>query len=552
MDRIDRRTFLRASLGTAGALAIASCSKSHKGVTGTGAATDVNKPAPRPTIRQSGSIDFGFPTPFGYFGGPGYTLATMVYDTLLQEDVDGKMLPLLAQTYDASADGLTHTFRLRDNIKWQDGQPLTADDVVFTIEYFKSQTLSPQLVATPEHVAGARALDPLTVEIKLDLPTITFAKQVAGQLPIAPRHIWASISDAAAAQSLDVMVGSGPYRLASHPVGEGTYLFNSFDGYFLGRPFVKRVEFRPVNDDFQGLQANEIDVGSTNVFGVPTSTLAPFRGSAYGIQEFKESITIPLKWNVGAGGALGDARFRQACARAINRGDIVKRVTGGNSTVGNPGYIVPDNEFAVPVEQYAFDPAAANRMLDDAGYPRTSPGGVRRGPDGKPLAYDLTVVTGISVVLELLVADLKNIGVNVNPVQVPLPNVLGGAPYDMLVGFDGGFGRGGDPDHLRLVYQSTSRAFQHPLGYRNPQVDDLADRQAVALDDASRKAIVADLQRLVAQDLPVLPLYYPTTYSVYKKSVFDQWSNGTALTDAKRNLMTGKLTGITIRPSIGA
>jgi peptide/nickel transport system substrate-binding protein len=244
-------------------------------------------------------------------------------------------------------------------------------------------------------------------------------------------------------------------------------------------------------------------------------------------------------------------RFRQACARAINRSDIVQRLTKGNAVIGSAGYLPPTNEYYVPVEQYPFDPEAANRMLDDAGYRRSGPGGVRQGPDGKPLRYTLTVVSGIPAVLELVTRDLKNVGVELTPKQVPLISLLGALDYEIAIGFDGGVTTGADPDHLRLVYSSKSGAFQHPPGYANPKVDDLAERQVVTLDDAERKRLVGELQRLVAQDIPVLPLYYPTEYSIFKRSTFDQWSESTAVTEQKRNLMTGLKSGLKIRPGTG-
>lgn len=555
MEGIDRRTFLRNGLVAAGALAVSSCTRSSERSTSNARENveDLTRPKPRPTVRMSGNIDFGVATPFSYFGAPGYQLMIFVYDTLLQEDTDGNMLPLLARAFDRSADGLTYTFQLRDGVRWHDERPVTAEDVVFTFDYFRSQSLSPQLIARPVDVVEAKTIDARTVQVRLARPAVTFPKQVAGRLPIVPRHIWSSISDAKSEHSLDVLVGSGPYRLESHTQGEGSYLYNAYDGYHLGKPFVKRIEFRPVSDDLFALQAGEIDVGATDVFGVPSETLVPFRGDRrFGILESKASITIPLKWNVGQGGALADPRFRQACARAIDRNDIVRRVTGGNGLPGNPAYLVPDNEFAVPVEQYPFDPGLANRALDEAGYRRNSPGGVREARDGKPLRYTLTVVSGIPAVLELVVAGLKNIGVDVTPKQVTLPTVLGGAPYDMVIAFDGGFGKRADPDHLRTVYSSKSAAFQHPFGYANPRVDELAERQVVTLDEAERRRLVAELQRLAAQDLPVLPLYYPTEFSIYRREVFDQWSEGggVSVTEQKRNLMTGLKSGLTVRPGM--
>jgi peptide/nickel transport system substrate-binding protein len=557
MDPMDRRTFLRTSLGAAGALAVISCSKSSKSSKAggtTGSTASLTSPVPRPTIRLSGAIDFGYPTPFAYFAAPGFAFMNYIYDTLLQEDTDGKMLPMLAASFDRAPDGLTYTFQMRNGAKWHDGQPVTADDVAFTYQYFKSQTLSPQLTALPTDIVDVQATGPSTVVIRLDKPAVTFESQVAGELPIIPRHIWSTIADAGKAQSPDVLVGSGPYKLAEHTVGEGTYLFNANDDYYLGRPFVKRIEFRPVSaDDLSALQAGQIDEAETDVFGTPSDTLAPFRDNPqYGVSTNKAGICVPLKWNETKGGALADARFRKACAKAINLDDIVTRVAGGNGLPGNAGYLVPGNPYFTAVPQPGFDIAGANKMLDDAGYTRSSPTATRQGPDGKPLKYTLTVVSGIPAVLELVTGSLKKIGVDLTPVQVPLPNVLGGADYEMIIGFDGGITQDTDPDQLRLVFDSKSTAFQHPKGYSNPQVDQLVAQQAVTLDVAERKKILAQLQPIVADDLPVMPLYYPDQFSVFNRKVFDQWSDsGNALTEAKRNFMTGLKSGLTIRPSSG-
>jgi len=556
MDGMDRRTFLRTGLGAAGALALASCSKSKK-TAGPGATTadrpvDLNAPVPRPGLKMSVALDFGFPSPFNYTGGPGYALMIFVYDTLLQEDTNGQMLPLLATQYQRSPDGLTYTFTLRDGVHWHDGQPLTVDDVVFTYQYYASQNLSPQLVARPRDVVDVRATDAHTVEIRLDKAAVTFPRNVAGALPIVPKHIWSSVSDAVAAQGQQLLVGTGPYRLQSYTSGEGTYLYTANDDYFLGRPFVKRIDQHPVGDDLTALLAGDIDVGSTDVFGVPSDTLAEFRGNKdFGIQEFKTAIAIPMRWDESKGGALADVRFRQACAKAINRDDIVKRLTKGNAAPGNPGYLPPTNSYYVPVEQYAYDPAAANRILDEAGYTRSGPTAVRQGRDGKPLHYTLTVVSGIPAVLELVVGDLKAVGIELTPRQVPLIQLLGAADYDIAIGFDGDITAGADPDHLRVVYSSKSGTFQHPPGYANPQMDDLAERQAVTLDDTERRRLVGEVQRLAAQDVPALPLYYPTEYSVFRRAAFDQWSDGAALTETKRNLTTGLKSGLKIRPSSG-
>ncbi|MGI9023753.1 MAG: ABC transporter substrate-binding protein [Acidimicrobiales bacterium] len=514
----------------------------------------LTSPVPRPTIRMPGAGDVGYPTPFAYVGVAGFTLMSYVYDALLQEDTTGAMLPLLAARYERSPDGLTYLFELRDGPRWHDGLPVTADDVVFTFEYFGSQPLSPQLVAGPTDVVEARATGPRTVEVRLDKPAVRFESQVAGQLPILPRHVWSGTADPAGARSLEAAVGSGPYRLGEQTAGAGTFVLTANDDYYLGRPFVKRVELRPVGDtDLDAVTAGEVDIAAADPFGVPEALLVRYRDDpAYGVLASKAAGCVPLMWNATRGGALADPVLRHACVRAIDLDDVVTRVTGGNGVVGNAGYVVPGNPFYVDVPQPGTDPSAANRMLDEAGYTRSGPDAVRQAPDGAPLRYALTVVRGMPAVAELVTGSLRRVGVDVTPSQVSRADVVAGADYEMLLGFDNAVAEHTDPDQLRPVYDSASTSFRRPDGYANPLVDELVRRQAVTLDAVERTRLVAELQNVVARDLPVMPLYYPDQFSIFRRSVFDQWSTrADALTERKRNFLTGLKAGLTIRPESG-
>ena len=122
MDRgVSRRAFLRGSAAGAAALYLDACGSSSGVSSG--------------TVRLAGGT-FGFPSPFAYIAGPGYVQMSYIYDTLLWKDGSGRLLPWLARSVRRSRDGLTYTFRLRDRVRWQDGRPLSADDVAFTFEYF--------------------------------------------------------------------------------------------------------------------------------------------------------------------------------------------------------------------------------------------------------------------------------------------------------------------------------------------------------------------------------------------------------------------------------
>lgn len=513
-------------------------------------------PSPR-TVRIAGNA-FGFPSPFAYIAGPGYVQMSLLYDTLLWKDGSGRLLPWLAERSEGSRDGLTYTFRIRPGIRWHDGRALTAEDVAFTFEYFASQPLGPLLAAQPFGVRGARVRGRDTVEVHLELPAVTFLESVAAAVPIIPKHIWSEIEDAPRAQDLDVLVGSGPYHLGSFSRAEGSLLYRANHDYFLGAPFVRRLEMLPVEDELNALAAGEIDAADTPVEGVRPEVLASFHDDdAFGMIRTTGPFTFPLIWNAGRGGALADPTFRRACALAIDRTEIVQRLLAGNGIPGNPGFLPPGHPMHVDVEQYEADPQLANSLLDDAGYSAATPG-MRTAPDGSPLSFEvLTGNSPVPAVLPLLVDSLRRIGVELKALSVDLPTLFGRLQdHDNDIALSlypgpGGTGPHADPDTLRTFYSSTLKSrLQGAQGWVNEDFDRLAQEQLVTADAQERARIVARMQRIVANEVPALPLYYPTLYSVFRKEVFGSWyytpggfAGGLPGTHNKHVFVAGKQTG---------
>jgi peptide/nickel transport system substrate-binding protein len=446
---------------------------------------------------------------------------------------------------------------LRENVRWHDGRAFTPDDVVFSFEYFatKRPMLPANLLGRPEGIASVRATGARTVEIRMEQPSVAFAANTLNVFPIVPMHVWSGVDDPTTVQDQQRFIGTGPYRLASYARGEGAYAFDAVDTFFLGRPFVKRLELRQVGDELTALRAGEIDIASP---GAPAGTrpevLAPFRSDpAYGVVETPPGGFVnALYWNLTRGGVLADVRFRQACARAIDRNQVVQRVLGGNGVPGNPGYLPPGHAFRTDVEQYGFDPAAANRLLDDAGY-RMGDGGVRQGPNG-PLRFRLLTVA--PPLAEVVSTMLKAVGIEANIEPAPefqqFAMQMTRGNFEMAMLFHGGLA--GDPDFMRGVFSSrvpaNQKAFFGARGYANPELDDLLDRQRTTFDDPERKRLVAQAQQVVARDLPVLHLFYPTGFRVFRKAAFDQWPSGRNEPPDKQVLVTGhKSRDLNIRPS---
>jgi peptide/nickel transport system substrate-binding protein len=559
MVDIDRRTFLLGTVGAAGVVVLGGCGGDDDGTPGQQGQGDDRSPVERPTLRLAGG-DQGFPSPFAYQRGPGLIKASLIYDTLVWKDSSGQTLPWLARSWERSPDATTYTFQLRDDVRWHDGRPLTARDVAFTFGYFRSQTVPPQVIAQPlPEIREVVATGDHTVEFRLSSPLATFfGFSGVGSILIVPEHIWSGVANAAQASDPAVLVGSGPYRLESYNRGEGSYLYSANDGFFLGRPFVSRLEYRPVGDELAGVMGGELDIVSASL---RPDALAPFRSNPdlEVIQAPPGNFGNGLWWNLARGGALADVRFRKACAHAINREDLVQRLHGGNADPGNPGWIPEPNPFHVDVEQYRFDQSRANALLDEAGYTRPAPDAVRQGPDGQPLRFSLLVTSPPTPLTDLVVNALRAVGVEVAPEALDTPafnrRVTSGGSEMSIITF-GGMNTDHAADYLRQIYSSKTQSVQHAQGYVNPELDRLADEQLTAIDESRRKDIVGRMQRIIADDLPLLPLVYPRSFSVFNKRKFDDWyytEGGVASTvpsiENKHLFVTGRKTGLEIRPT---
>lgn len=515
------RAFLR--LGVAAILAVTACAPA---TSGTGPSASRSAAASRVDVLRVAGGDWGYPSPYTFVRGPGWVDMSLIFDTLVWKDSE-KIVPWLATKWSASPDGLVWSFALRDGVKWQDGEPFTADDVAFTVDYFKRNT-NPWYAGQVDLIKDVKVVDPRHVEFTLKTPYAPFIESVAGGLVIIPKHIWQTIADPKKATGPEVVIGTGPYKLASYDRATGAYLYEANEAFFLGPPYVKRIEMVPTSNELVSLAKGEIDAGGPSVQDAATDeVLAPFKDpSKYGMITAPGEWTMGLFFNLRKGGALADRAFRQAAVTAIDRRALLDRVAQGRGKVGNPGYLPASNPWQDPsVQQWPYDPAKARAMLDAAGYVEKD--GVRVGKDGTPLRFELMYANSDSPRNAELVSDfLKAVGITATPKAVDRPTRDAAATdgrYDMvLTGFGG---LGADPDNMRGAFSSRSkvRSFTRVQGYVNDRFDALADQQLATVDPAARRALVDEMQSIIATDVPMIGLYYPDRYFIFRRGSVEDW-----------------------------
>lgn len=480
-------------------------------------------------VRTSGG-PWGYPSPFAYSKGPGLVHDLFLFDTLLWKDSTGQLIPWLAASWEHSADAREWRFTLRDGITWHDGRPLTADDVAFTFDYLTKGPgkAAPGIVRLPE-ITEVVAESPTVVTVRLPRPFAPF-EGLAGRVPIIPRHVWDQVTDPAKFQGPSAVMGSGPYTLDSYDPASNSYRYTANPSYFLGAPAVQNLEFVPAPDELLGLQRGELDAATLGLEerAVPDEQLKAFDGDRFGRITAPGELTRALHFNLTKGSPFDDKRFRQALAYGIDRKDLVTRVLFGRGDPGSSGGLAPSNDYlAKDLPAYDHDVARAKSLLDDLGLRDANNDGARERPDGSPFTAELLTDSRFaSQTPELVKEYLRQIGISVT-IKVLDPTAADAAAaqgaYQMaLLGYGG---LGGDPDLLRTRLSSTIKGsdFSRVQGYNNPRFEQLATQQLAAADQEQRRAAVQEMQRIVADDVPMISLYLPTRVTIFAKETFAAW-----------------------------
>lgn len=487
---------------------------------------------------------WGHPSPFGFNRGPGYLRASLIFDTLVWRDSSGETIPWLATDWTQSEDGLTWTFNLREGVLWQDGEPFSADDVVFTIEYYIAHPGAAWFMTQVDQIDTVTALTENQVAITLKRPFAPFLQTLAEPMFVLPRHLWENVEDPRAYIEPDAFIGTGAYRLVEYSEAEGAYLFEANPAFFLGSPYVQRIEFVPTGDNLLALLNG--DIGAFDQFGgVTDEMLEPFRTAPYEVRTAPGEWGMFLYFNLQAETPLRDVRIRQAIAHAVDRQALLERVLFDFGEVGSMGFLPPANPFYNPnVTDYAYDLDQARALLADAGY------------EGTPIRLSYASSTSPRVV-EIVQTGLSEAGLVLEPIvmdQAALDAAATEGSYEInLVGFGG---LGGDPDQLRRNFATASpaRGFSRAIGYSREAFDALALSQIGMSDPAERQGAINAMQDILAQDLPVLPLYYTARVVVFNADVFDNWyytpggwGGGIPMPYNKQQFIVGQPTGLTIR-----
>ncbi|MEA2640572.1 MAG: peptide/nickel transport system substrate-binding protein [Chloroflexota bacterium] len=472
-----------------------------------------------------------------------------VQDYLVVRDASDAWIGHLAEalsvdkgTWKINPDGTMDTiWKLRPNVKWQDGAPFTSDDMMFTYTLYKDPDLPSRYGDALKLMKSAEAPDPQTFIVHWSAPWAT-ANQAPALNPL-PRHLLedAYLHDKASFGDTTRyhrdFVGLGPYRIYQWDSGSQV-TFERFDDYYLGHPPLDKVVLRFMSDSntiVANLLNGSIDMSFSKDL-VDTEAAIEVQRRWEGTKNQVKfvpsqrltSIEIQYRKEFARPQAgLTDRDVREALIRAIDRTALNEAVTHGLSPIAD-SWVPPTSELAAPIDsvvpKYAYDPARAQQLLAQAGWTTKGSDGILVNANtGDRFETDLWNRFALQKDQAIVADNWKSVGVLANVKQLPVARdrqleaeINGGQMMDQTLDDYTYNGRIGTANFATAANKYTGRNLG---GYSNPKVDDLLSRLVVAIDPRETTNIQRDVAREIFTDVALIPLYIQVTPMLLREGV---------------------------------
>jgi peptide/nickel transport system substrate-binding protein len=434
----------------------------------------------------------------------------LIYNGLLKYDGDLNLVGDLAQSWDISNDGLTITFHLRHGVKWQDGAPFTAKDVLFTYQVMVDPKTPTAYSGDYLQVKQAEAPDDYTFRVTYPQP---FAPALGSWgLAILPEHLLKG-------QDLT----KSP--LARNPIGTGPYVFKEWKAgqlialaynptYFEGRVYLNGYLYRVIPDlatMFLELKAGKIDRMGLTPLQYTRQTAYPKFDRMYKKYRYMPFSYIYLGYNL-RDPRFADRRVRQALTCAINKKEIIEGVLMGLGQEATGPYKPGTWYYNPHVPKFSYDPARSKALLAAAGWHPGADG--RLTKDGRPFEFTILTNQGNDIrvrTAEIIQRRLHDIGIQVHIRTIEWASFLKqfiekGRFEAVLLGWNTGL----DPDQYDIWSSTKTKPGElNFIGYQNPEVDKLLSEGRHTFDREKRRQAYFKFQDILAEDQPYTFLFVP-------------------------------------------
>jgi peptide/nickel transport system substrate-binding protein len=452
-------------------------------------------------------------------------ISGLVFEGLTTLQPDGSVIPALAESWDFTSSADVYTFTLRENARWHDGEPVTTEDFLFTVELIRSPSLpAPNPLAELWSQVQVEALDNRRLRFTLERPYAPFLSYTT--LPLLPAHVLESI----AAEDLYLSVfnldpiGTGPFRVVEVQEEEGIFVMNleANPFYYRRLPFLEGIQFRFYPDEASLVEAmlqEEVD----GAFGLSQEALEPLleQPDFQAYHTYLQAYTI-LFLNTQST-VLADERIRMAIALGLDHASLVEKI--GEETFLANGPIAPISWAYKPdLSPQLYDFEQASNLLEESGWHDQDGDGIR---NRDLRTMELTLLTrNIPEERAQLAWRIKQqlapLGIAVRVLVIEDPDTfrerLESRDFDLLLYGWGQLGR--DPDEFALWHSSQIGVGGSNLSsLQNEDIDLLLQHGRATMDQDRRTQIYWRFQEIFTQEVPAIPLYYPVHTFVSRSRV---------------------------------
>ncbi|NNE64922.1 MAG: ABC transporter substrate-binding protein [Pyrinomonadaceae bacterium] len=456
-------------------------------------------------------------------------LRTLMYNSLVKKDDKFEYVGDLASEFTPSEDGLSYTFKLRDGVKFQNGNDLSSADVKYTFDkLFESEggKASAFFERVDEKnvpiITSIETPDPKTVVIKISRPELK-NQLIPNMVPIAIIPKGAAVGEGSDAAT-NPPPGTGPYKFTSYDTAQNIVELDAFEGYWEGPANIKKLRVKILADSAAlqaELLAGQVDMAPAATNLAPDTLRSLDESPRLKVLKFPGSNIQYLWFNTQAK-PVDNKTVRQAIAYAVNREKIVKDVLDDQATMAYS--ILPAGSWAYdPGTKYDFDPKKAKELLDEAGYKDTNGDGVR---EMDKVIFKISSGSKATVQYATVIqSQLKEIGIPCEIESLEFQTMLEQVTRGQFVMTTGRWvGGNQDPIFLKDLFASSEiptkdRASRNRGRYKNEEVDEVLAKALKELDREKAKTLYQEAQQKISEDLPLFPMWYAANMIVAAENI---------------------------------
>lgn len=439
------------------------------------------------------------------------TIDDYVYESLLKRDEKTmELVPVLAEGWEISDDHLQYVFHLKKNIRWQDGQPFTAQDILFSFERIKDPKVdAAHLRNYYQDIERLEIIDDYTVRYHYRIPYFK-ALEFCGGIPIVPAHLFKDSDNFNQHPIGRQPIGTGPYRLLHWETGKEIVLTRN-EAYWGEKPHLNRIVFKIITDSTVALQV--LKQGGMDFMGLrPIQWVRQTQTKRFDENFQKLKYPLPsysyIGWNTRRP-MFADRRVRLAMTLLLDREMILKKVLFGLGTVVNGTFYINSPEYDHNLKPHPYDPKAAVELLKAAGWEDHDGDGVVER-EGVPFAFEFLISAGSKFgeqIATILQENLKGVGIKMAIRKLEWAVFVQRIEDHNFDACTMGWSLGWDTDPYQLWHSSQADKGSNFVGFQNEEADRLIEAARQEFDPQKRRQMYYRFSEILHEEQPYTFLF---------------------------------------------